>query len=73
MSDDNGNTSSLTYAEDCLPKRDLPKNVRFFDFGPEGLKDPKAALAGVTLEEMSQPAVHTVDTSRLRPSRHAAA
>jgi nucleoside-diphosphate-sugar epimerase len=29
-------------------RRDLPKNVRFFDFGPEGLKDPETALAGVS-------------------------
>jgi nucleoside-diphosphate-sugar epimerase len=29
-------------------RRDLPKNVRFFDFGADGLKDPDAALSGVT-------------------------
>lgn len=29
-------------------RRDTPKNVRFFDFGPEGLTDPETALSGVT-------------------------
>ena len=40
---------------DPARRRDLPKNVRFYDFGDAGLADPAAALAGVTHLLVSAP------------------